>query len=183
MSNEIQENSNPDKDQVSCQKQSNIAESIPWPLHLQDAVIEVEVLLKIGDNEHPCGRQHGPEDCEDQHRATGNDFAKASDYHCGKNLAPVPEGGAAATEFFQKITREGFIAFAECQVFQHPDCKNRRLCIHARPPFSSGKFCQSFDRTRRVSCTWLSPAFVIRKKRFALPPRSGVGSPRLEEMS
>src|SRR5882762_3743791 len=159
MSNEIQENSNPDKDQVSCQKQSNIAESIPWPLHLQDAVIEVEVLLKIGDNEHPCGRQHGPEDCEDQHRATGNDFAKASDYHCGKNLAPVPEGGAAATEFFQKIAREGFIAFAECQVFQHPDCKNRRLCIHARPPF------------------------VIRKKRFALPPRSGVGSPRLEEMS
>src|ERR1035441_5829301 len=110
------------------------------------------------------------------------DLVGNSQHNRTEDLAPIPTIGAAATEFLQQISGKRVIARAWNQVFQHP-CRNgwRLTASHMRSPFISGNSPHSSDSTRRVACTWRKPAFVNWKYLFALPPRAGVGSPRLEE--
>src|ERR1039457_1180088 len=113
-----------------------------------------------------------------------NEISEASDYDCGQNLAQVPIARATAPEFFQEIACHCFVAFPGNQMLQHPRCRARRFYqSHLRSPLSFGSFRQSPLKMRLVSFTWRSPAFVPRKYLFALPPRSGAGSPSVKETS
>src|SRR6266850_2483542 len=90
------------------------------------------------------------------------------------DLTPKPYAGFPRLELFEQIAHKGRIWLAESRQKGRGDRWRRP---HAGPPFNCGMPLQRAVNARRVSFTAFRPFEVTLKKRLALPPRSGVGSP------
>src|SRR5260370_10916420 len=91
-------------------------------------------------------------------------------------LSPVPDRRAPACAFLHQVPGKRNV---KTQALEHPNHRRVRRS-HATPPSSSRSPPQSRIKLCLVSRTFSKPVGVIRKYRLALPPLSGVGSPKSE---
>jgi len=87
-------------------------------------------------------------------------------------------------KLLQQVAGKRFVREPKGYVLNHPCPKCHELrCLHAASPPVAGSDFHSLVSICRVSRRDLRPCAVTRKYRFALPPRSGDGSPSVETIS
>jgi hypothetical protein len=142
------------------------------------------VAHETTDNESPCWIEHGPCSGKDKEHDGCTGRLECSNCNRGQSLAPIPYRRAARVKLLQQVAGKCLVMRSKSQMLQHPASERNGFgCPHARSPPIDGSTFQSLVRTRRVSCTERRPSAVTRKYRLALPPRSGLDSPRLDVMS
>src|SRR5262245_34970072 len=154
-----------------------------------DWVKRLKIIAKVCPQEGERKEHHS---AKNPHAPTGqkhfggnplvsSNFCEKADHNTAHYLTPVPPRAVFLAVLFGKISEDHVIVGAGPEMFQHPRCNSGGLFRrHAFSPFSSGKPFHKFIRARRASRTSRIPAPVMRKYRFARPPRSGVESPKLE---